>query len=256
MSNQQEKTITIECLRFNPEEDKAPRFQRYEVPFTHDMSVLEGLQYIKDNLDGSLTFRWSCRMAVCGSCGKMVNGMPVLSCQTFLRDYYPDGVRVEPLSHFPIVRDLAVDQSNFLYKLETIKPYIIPEKPLTPADGPSKQTPRQMENYYQFSQCINCLLCYAACPQYGLNDEFTGPAALALLQRYNADSRDHGKAERLPVINDERGVWGCTLVGECSAVCPKGVDPAHAININKINSAENYFLRFLQPKAMHEEKKP
>ena len=99
------------------------------------------------------------------------------------------------------------------------------------------------------------MLCYAACPQYGLNDEFTGPAALALLQRYNADSRDHGKAQRMDVINDERGVWGCTLVGECSAVCPKGVDPAHAININKINSTENYFLRFLQPKAMHEEKK-
>ena len=249
------RTISIECLRFNPEEDAEPRYVRYEVPFTHDMSVLEGLQYIKDHLDGSLTFRWSCRMAVCGSCGKMVNGMPVLSCQTFLRDYHPGGVRVEPLSHFPVVRDLAVDQSNFLYKLESIKPYIIPDRPLTPADGTSKQTPRQMEQYYQFSQCINCMLCYAACPQYGLNDEFTGPAALALLQRYNADSRDHGKAQRMDVINDERGVWGCTLVGECSAVCPKGVDPAHAININKINSTENYFLRFLQPKAMHEEKK-
>ncbi|MDO5624821.1 MAG: succinate dehydrogenase/fumarate reductase iron-sulfur subunit [Pseudomonadota bacterium] len=237
------RTITIECLRFNPETDTEPRYERYDVPFTHDMSVLEGLQYIKDCLDGSLTFRWSCRMAVCGSCGKMVNGLPVLSCQTFLRDFYPGGVRVEPLKHFPITRDLAVDQSDFLYKLETIQPYIIPAQPQTPADGPSRQTPRQMQDYYQFSQCINCQLCYAACPQYGLSPEFTGPAALALLERYNADPRDHGKAQRMQVVNDDRGVWGCTLVGQCSEVCPKGVDPARAINLNKIHSTVDYVLR-------------
>lgn len=254
--SEQTKTIAIECLRFNPETDTEPRYHRYEVPFSHDMSVLEGLQYIKDHLDGSLTFRWSCRMAVCGSCGKMVNGVPVLSCQTFLRDYYPHGLRVEPLNHFPIVRDLAVDQSEFLYKLESIKPYIIPEKPQTPADSPSVQTPRQMRDYYQYSQCINCLLCYAACPQFGLTPEFTGPAALALLHRYNADSRDHGKAERMQIVNDDRGVWGCTLVGQCSEVCPKAVDPAQAINVNKINSTMDYFLRFLAPKGLEKEKQP
>lgn len=244
------RTIAIECLRYHPEVDSAPRYQRYEVPFTHDMSVLDGLQYIKDHLDGSLVFRWSCRMAVCGSCGQMVDGLPALSCQTFLRDYWPHGVRVEPLKHFPILRDLAVDQSDFLYKLETIQPYIVPAdpaRPPVPADGPHRQTPRQMADYYPFSQCINCQLCYAACPQYGLNPDFTGPAALALLHRYNADSRDHGKARRMAVLNDERGVWGCTLVGECSAVCPKGVDPARAINLNKITSTQDYFLRFIAP---------
>ena len=161
------RTITIECMRYNPDTDSAPRYQSYEVPFTHDMSVLDGLQYIKDHLDGSLTYRWSCRMAVCGSCGMMANDMPVLSCQAFLRDYYPDTLRIAPLSHFPIVRDLAVDQSDFLAKLERVKPYIITEEPRTPADGPNLQTPAQMDQYYQFSQCINCMLCYAACPQYG-----------------------------------------------------------------------------------------
>lgn len=243
------RTITIECMRYNPDTDSAPRYQSYEVPFTHDMSVLDGLQYIKDHLDGTITYRWSCRMAVCGSCGMMANDMPVLSCQAFLRDYYPGTLRIAPLSHFPIVRDLAVDQSDFLAKLERVKPYIITEEPRTPADGPNLQTPAQMDQYYQFSQCINCMLCYAACPQYGLNPEFTGPAALALLQRYNADSRDEGKAERMPVINAESGVWGCTLVGECSVVCPKGVDPARAINLNKVNSTQDYFFRFLMPGA-------
>jgi fumarate reductase iron-sulfur subunit len=239
------RTIAIECLRYHPESDAAPRWQGYDVPFTDEMSVLEGLQYIKDHLDGSLTFRWSCRMAICGSCGAMLNGVPKLGCESFLRDYYPGPLRVEPLSHFPIVRDLAIDQTDFLRKLESIKPWLIGD---APANGTHLQTPRQMDQYYQYSQCINCLLCYAACPQYGLNDKFTGPAVLALLQRYNADSRDAGKAERMQVVNAEDGVWGCTLVGYCSEVCPKGVDPARAVNQNKIESTKDYFLRFLAPR--------
>jgi len=238
------RTIQIECLRYHPERDAAPRYQTYEVPFSDDMSVLQGLQYIKDRLDGSLTFRWSCRMAICGSCGQMVNGVPVLGCETFLRDYYPGKVRVEPLNHFPIVRDLAIDQTDFLEKLESVKPYVISSK--VPQQGTFVQTPRQMEDYYQYSKCINCLLCYAACPQYGLNSSFTGPGALALLHRYNADSRDEGKSERMKVVNAEDGVWGCTLVGYCSEVCPKGVDPARAVNQNKIESTKDYFFRFFR----------
>jgi fumarate reductase iron-sulfur subunit len=245
------RKITIECLRYNPAQDQEPRLQSYEVPFTDDMSVLQGLQYIKDELDGSLTFRWSCRMAICGSCGMMVNGKPTLSCETFLRDLYPEVVRVEPLNHFPIQRDLAIDQTDFLSKLESVKPYLITKEVKRPSDGPYKQTPQQMDAYYQYSQCINCLLCYAACPQYGLNSEFTGPAALALLHRYNADSRDAGMQERMQIINAEDGVWGCTLVSYCSEVCPKGVDPARAINQNKINSTKDYFLNLLSPRALN-----
>jgi fumarate reductase iron-sulfur subunit len=238
------KTIRIECLRLNPETDREPHWRTYEVPFNDEMSVLEGLQYIKDHLDGSLTFRWSCRMAICGSCGAMVNGVPALSCESFLRDYYPGGLRIEPLNHFPVVRDLAIDQSDFLHKLESVKPYLISHGGLEKETF--LQTPRQMQEYYQYSQCINCLLCYAACPQYGLNEKFTGPAALALLHRYNADSRDEGKTERMEIVNAEDGVWGCTLVGYCSEVCPKGVDPARAVNQNKIESTKDYFLRFLK----------
>ena len=243
------RMLEIECLRFDPEVDEAPRRQSYTVPFTEEMSLLQGLQFIKDHLDGSLTFRWSCRMAICGSCGMMVNDTPTLACQTFLRDLFPAKVRVEPLTHFPIRRDLVIDQGDFLAKLESVKPWLIQQTPRTPAAGPNLQTPEQVDEYYQYAQCINCLLCYAACPQYGLNRDFTGPAALALLHRYNADSRDEGTAERMEVVNGENGVWGCTLVGYCSEVCPKGVDPARAINQNKINSAKDYFLRFLVPRG-------
>ncbi len=244
------REIEMEVLRYNPEKDSEPHFQSYTVPFSDDTSVMQGLQYIKDHLDGSLTFRWSCRMAVCGSCGKMVDGVPHLSCKTFLRDYYPGKVRIEPLAHFPIVRDLAVDQTDFLEKLEKTKPYIIrkEEKPLS--EGVYTQTPDELDRFKQYSMCINCLLCYAACPQYGLNTEFTGPAALTMLHRYNADSRDEGNAERMPLVNAEEGVWGCTLVGYCSEVCPKQVDPAGAVNQNKINSTMDYFLlRFLAPRG-------
>jgi fumarate reductase iron-sulfur subunit len=176
----------------------------------------------------------------------MVNGIPQLGCHTFLRDYAPGPVRVEPLENFPIIRDLVIDQADFLNKLETVKPYLIPKQERSLADGPYPQTPQQMAQYYDYAQCINCLLCYAACPQYGLKSDFLGPAALALMHRYNADSRDVGWTARSDVANAEEHVWGCTLVGYCSEVCPKSVDPAHAVNLIKLASAKDYVEPYLQ----------
>ncbi len=243
------KTIEIEVLRYRPEQDKEPWYQTYSVPFADDWSVLQGLQYIKDDLDSSLSFRWSCRMAICGSCGMMIAGVPKLGCRTFLRNYYPGKVRVGPLNHFPIERDLVVEIDDFIAKLERIEPYIIPKQPRRLDEGEYLQTPQQLEQFRQFSACINCTLCYAACPQYGLDPEFMGPAILALLHRYNADSRDGAREERMELVNAEEGVWGCTAVGYCSEVCPKQVDPANAVNQNKVNSAKDYFLRFVTPRG-------
>jgi fumarate reductase iron-sulfur subunit len=243
------QTIEFEILRYRPEQEDAPVWARYTVPYTEDMSVLQGLQQIKDDQDGTLSFRWSCRMAICGSCGMMVNGNPALSCKTFLRDLWPGPVRVEALAHFPIERDLVVDVGGFVKKLESVKPYLMPKAPRSIAQGEYLQTPAQMAQFEHYSACINCMLCYAACPQFGLNPDFVGPGAIALLHRYNADSRDGGRDQRMPVLNAEEGVWSCTAVGYCSQVCPKQVDPAHAVNQNKVNSAIDYFLNFLSPKA-------
>ena len=243
------KTIRIEVLRYHPERDDAPAWQAYTVPYSDDMSVLQGLQAIKDTQDGSLSFRWSCRMAICGSCGMMVNGRPRLACETFLRDLAPGPVRVEALAHFPIERDLVVSVGGFVEKLESIKPYLIPRQPRRLDQGEYPQTPAQLEVFEQYSACINCMLCYAACPQFGLDPEFAGPGILALLHRYNADSRDGGRDQRMAVLNAEQGVWSCTAVGYCSEVCPKQVDPANAVNQNKVNSAQDYFLRWLSPRA-------
>jgi succinate dehydrogenase iron-sulfur subunit len=245
----EEKIVEYEVLRYRSEQDEVPVWQSYQVPFTDDMSVLQGLQYIKDYLDGSLSYRWSCRMAICGSCGMMINDEPRLSCETYIRDIYPEKVRLQALKHFPIERDLVVELSDFVDKLESITPYVVAKTPRTLEEGEYPQTPRQHAQYEQFSACINCMLCYAACPQYGINKDFTGPGVLALLHRYNADSRDGGKQKRMEIINADDGVWGCTLVGYCSEVCPKDVDPANAVNRNKINSAIDYFTRFLLPKG-------
>lgn len=243
------KTIVMDVLRYRPEQDAEPVLQSYEVPFSEDMSVLQGLQYIKDYLDGSLSFRWSCRMAICGSCGMMINGRPRLACKTFLRDIYPEHVRVEALAHFPIERDLVVVMDDFVAKLESIKPYIIEKQPRPLADGEYLQTPAQRDIYEQFSSCINCMLCYAACPQYGLNQKFLGPGIIALLHRYNLDSRDSGAEQRKPLVDSEDGVYNCTAVGFCSEVCPKLVDPANAVNVNKMEAAKDYFLRFVKPRG-------
>lgn len=247
-----QQTIKIDVLRYRPEMDEKPFTQTFELPYKADMSILEALQYIKDNMDSTISFRWSCRMAICGSCGLMVDGVPKLGCKAFLRDYFPNKITLEPLANFPIERDLVVVMDDFIQKLEEIKPYIIPEKTAEKkclSDGAYKQTPEQMEQYKKFSMCINCGLCYAACPQYALDTKFTGPAALALLARYNRDSRDAGSAERMKIVNQEEGVWGCTFVGYCSVVCPKGVDPAAAIQLLKVESSKDYLIGMFKPEA-------
>src|SRR6266567_8532905 len=120
-----EATLRMVVTRYRPGEDREPVTQSLSIPYHDDWVVLDALQYVKDRIDGTLSFRWSCHMGVCGSCGMMVNGTPKLTCAAFLRDYYPSEVVVEPLSNFPIIRDLVVDIEDFMHKLEEVKPYLI-----------------------------------------------------------------------------------------------------------------------------------
>ena len=200
--------ITLQVARYRPEEDTGVSFQEYEVPCPKEWVVLDGLNYVKDRLDGTLSYRWSCRMGICGSCGMTVNGEPKLTCATFLT---------------------AV------------------EKPLS--EGEYRQTPQELEDYKQYSMCINCMLCYAACPIYGLDPTFIGPAAIALAQRYNLDRRDEGAQERLQILSSHEGMWGCTFVGECTKVCPKHVDPAGAIQRYKLDASVEWLKSFFMPRG-------
>jgi len=240
-------TITLEVSRYRPEQESMPVFQSYEVPLRKDWVILDALNYIKDYLDGTLSFRWSCRMGVCGSCGMMVNGTPALTCGTFLEKLAPGPIRVEPLANFPVSRDLIIEMSDFMNKLKSVKPWIIRKEEKAIAEGEYVQTPSQLDDYKQYSMCINCMLCYSACPVFGLEPAFTGPAALALAQRYNLDSRDEGQEQRMEALSTEEGIWQCTFVGECSAVCPKGVDPAGAIQRYKVEGAGDWWKSVLLP---------
>ena len=243
-------SIRLEVTRYQPEGDSEPRLQEYDVPLRKEWTVLDGLNHVKDEVDTTLSFRWSCRMGICGSCGMNVDGEPKLTCATFLSDYAPGPVRVEPLSNFPIIRDLVVDIDDFMQKLPKVKPWIIRDDDVTEIDGEYLQTPEELDAYKQFSMCINCMLCYAACPVYGLDPEFMGPAAIALAERYDLDSRDHGARERLDVLIEHEGVWGCTFVGECTTVCPKHVDPAGAIQRYKLKAAKENVKAFVLPRFL------
>ncbi|MCH7512043.1 MAG: succinate dehydrogenase/fumarate reductase iron-sulfur subunit [Chloroflexi bacterium] len=242
-----EQTVTLEVIRYRPEQDERPTFQRDEVPYRQDWVVLDALNYLKDYVDGTLSYRWSCRMGICGSCGMMVNGVPKLTCAAFLRDYYPGPIRVEPLANFPVERDLVIVLDDFMGKLQAVKPWIIRdvERPLE--EGEYRQTPAQRAVFEQYSMCINCMLCYAACPVYQTKEEFIGPAALALAARYNLDSRDQGNRLRNEVVWADDGIWDCTFVGECSTVCPKHVDPAGAIQQAKVESTIGWFQSLVMP---------
>jgi fumarate reductase iron-sulfur subunit len=241
--------IVMEVSRYRPEIESEPVLQAYEVPLTREWAILDGLNYIKDHLDGTLTFRWSCRMGICGSCGMTINGDPKLGCATFLVDYLPGPVRVEPMRNFPVIRDLVVEIGDFMRKLPTVKPWLVREEHKPLDLGEYLQTPAQMDEYTQFSMCINCMLCYSACPVYGLDPDFVGPAAIALAQRYNLDSRDQGARERRDVLNTAEGVWACTFVGECTTACPKGVDPAGAIQRLKLSTALDSVKSLLWPRG-------
>ena len=240
---------TIRVTRYRPEKDSKPYFQEYKVPYRQDMVVLDALNYIKNQIDGSLTYRWSCRMGVCGSCGANIDGQPKLTCASFLHEFKGRTITLEPMSNFPVIKDLVVDMEDFMEKLVKIKPWLIREKDAPLEQGEYLQSAKELDRYHQFSSCINCMLCYAACPIYGLNEKFLGPAATALAYRYIEDSRDQGKEARFPIVHENEGAWECTLVGECSVVCPKGVDPMLAIQRTKILGATNALTSILMPRG-------
>ncbi len=243
------ESITLQIQRYRPEEEEEPVWQSFEVPRHDEWMVLDGLNYIKDNLDGSLSYRWACRMGVCGSCGMLVNGEPVLTCATYLSGLGRgrDPIRIEPLKGFPVMRDLVGDIGDFIDKLQSVKPWLIREEEKPLSQGEYLQTPEELDHYKQYSMCINCMLCYSACPIYALEPDFIGPAAIALAQRYNLDPRDEGSEERGDVLSQHAGIWACTFVGECSAVCPKHVDPAGAIQRYKVTATAEWFKSVLLP---------
>jgi fumarate reductase iron-sulfur subunit len=246
------KTFVI--TRFDPDKDEVPKTQEYEIPVDADWKVLDAINFIKDEVDPTISHRWSCRMAVCGSCGMMVNGEPKLTCKTSLADY-GDRVVIEPLANFPVVRDLVVELEGFMEKFKKVKPWVIRAKeeagqgPPKSSKGTFEQSPAELAEFKHFSMCINCMLCYSACPVVANEAEFLGPAAIALGHRYNLDSRDHGEDERNEVFRGEGTVFACSFANECSEVCPKNVDPAAAVNQVKFGAVIDWAKNLVLPRG-------
>lgn len=230
MATDGKKVLAVQ--RYRPG-DAAPCCKEYEIRPSEELTVLDALNQVKDEQDGSLSYRWSCRMGICGSCGAMVNGKPTLMCQTYVKDLsWP--IRVAPLRNFPVIKDLVVDIDDVFEKMRSVMPQMKRMEEKAVANGEYLQTPSERKKLDQTSQCIKCMLCYSACPVYGLDKTFIGPAAGALAYRYMADSRDQGKDERMDRVTGKDGVWGCSFVGECSVACPKRVDPALALQRLKL----------------------
>lgn len=230
-----ERNVKFRIQRYISEKSSETFFTEYDVPIKKGVTVLDALIWIKENLDSSLSIRYSCRMGVCGSCGMFINGLPRLACQTQVLFLESDEVEIRALPNYPILRDLIPDLEHLIEKHRRIKPYIIRHDTM-PDIEPKKelyQTPDEIDEYLQFSYCIKCGLCISACPTAAQDKKFLGPQALAQAYRYSQDSRDEGLRERMEAIDLTHGIFNCHLAGACSEACPKGVDPALAIQLLK-----------------------
>lgn len=226
------KTITLRISRVNPSENAEAKFEEFKVPVQKWTTVLETILYVKNNLDHSVAVRYSCRQASCGSCGMKINGKPRLACYTKISELESNVVTVEPMNNFPIIRDLAVNFEQLFTTHKKMKPFIVNEESeVQPGTKEFIQTPQDLEKFLQFSYCIKCGLCNSACPTMATDKSFVGPQGLAQAYRYTADNRDKGKNDRLKIVDQSHGIWRCHFAGSCSNVCPKGVDPAMAIQL-------------------------
>ena len=226
-------SATVRIMRYRPEIDSAPVAHDYTVPVRPGLTVLDALVYIKERLDGSLTYRSSCRMGICGSCGMFINGLPRLACQTQIAPLLPLVV-VAAMPNYPLVKDLVPDLDPLVEHHAAVRPFIMragdeQERPT----AEYQQSPAELDAYLQFAYCIKCGICLSACPTVATDPAFIGPQALAQAYRYSADSRDDGFPSRRDVVDAPHGIWRCHLAGACTEACPKGVDPALAIQLLK-----------------------
>lgn len=228
------KMITFNVFRFNQETDYLPHYKQYVVEVTQDMVMLDVLNAIKWEQDGTLSYRRSCRHGICGSCGIKVNDKPVLACKERVLDLvalFGEEMSIEPQSKSRVQKDLIIDRKDFWQKADQIKPFLIAEVDEHPAKE-NIVSKEDAEMIREADVCIMCGGCYYACPVIEVNPSFIGPAALAKSYRFSADVRDESKKERLKGVNElGSGIWDCVKCFACAEACPKGVNPIEKINI-------------------------
>ena len=219
-----EDTYALKVFRYDPEvaAKQEPRFDEFHVPFHKGMTVLDALMYARDHYDSSLTFRHSCRQAVCGSDALFINGRQRLGCQTQLSDL-EEPVRIEPLPHQEVVKDLVVDMEHFYDQMDAVEPYFDAEE--TPDGEEQRQSRANHEKVKMSTRCIWCGACMSSCNIAAGDNQYLGPAAINKAYRFAMDEREgeNRKQHRMEILEQEHGVWRCQTQFSCTEVCPKDI---------------------------------
>jgi succinate dehydrogenase / fumarate reductase iron-sulfur subunit len=222
--------VTLNVKRFDPESsDKNVNFQEYILEVEDHCTVLDALVKVREEVDGSLALRCSCRASICGSCSMRVNGHAKLVCKTKIRDVANNNnqVTVEPMNNMPVIKDLVTDMKPFWDKIRAIQPWLQPE-----GEVPEREYIAPNETMLHLTGVMSCIMCGACvsdCTALEVDKNFIGPAALAKAYRFVADPRDDASTSRLKMYGESGGIWDCTRCMECVQVCPKGVAPMERI---------------------------
>ncbi|GFZ78073.1 succinate dehydrogenase iron-sulfur subunit [Rickettsiales bacterium] len=226
------KTVTLMIYRWDPETKENPRIDKYELPIEEcGLMVLDGLIKIKDEVDSTLTFRRSCREGICGSCAMNIQGVNTLACTCPIKDVikHKSVIKIYPLPHLPVIKDLVPDLSQFYAQYASIKPWLQSAKS-GQADATHTQSPEERKKLDGLYECILCACCSTSCPSYWWNGEkYLGPATLLQAYRWLADSRDEATGERLDDLEDAFKLYRCHTIMNCVKCCPKNLNPAKAI---------------------------
>ena len=222
--------VTLKVKRYDPESGEAPHFQEYQVDLPEYGAVLDGLLNVRDEQDGTLSMRCSCRSAICGSCAMKINGKSRLACKTMvaqLKEEEGDVISIEPMGNQPVIKDLVVNMDMFWDKINAVQPYLRPEGPV-----PEKEYNVSNDSMMELAVAMNCIMCGACvsdCTVLEVDKGFLGPAALAKAFRFAGDPRDGHKQDRLKMYTEPNGVWDCTRCFMCVSACPKDVAPMERI---------------------------
>ena len=229
--------LHFKIFRFDPQVDPGPYFKHYLISAEPEERILDCLNRIKWEQDGTLSYRMSCGHGVCGSDGMKINGSCRLACQALVKDYQCPEVVLEPLPGFKVLKDLVVDLEKFLEGIRLIRPHLLTRT--NPPEKERRQTPDDRKQLDEVIRCILCACCTAACPVSWVDSQYVGPAALVWACRYIFDSRDEDQLERLKQIDHPAGAWGCVNHFECTRVCPKEIPVTKSINLLKKEIEKN-----------------
>ena len=243
MISEKKKKLLFNVFRFDRDRDYLPHYDKFEVEVSDADVVLDVLNKIKWEQDGSLSYRRSCRHGICGSCAVKVNGKATLACKVRVKDLvdiFGEELTIEPQNKSRAIKDMVIDKSDFWSKYNSVEPYLVADIDEHPKSE-NIVSPEDAEKIDEADYCIQCGNCYYACPSVEVNPDYIGPAHLALAYRFAADVRDNAKKERLENVNElGKGIWDCVKCYECATACPKELDPIGKITkLHQMTFQEN-----------------